>query len=56
LVELGGDEMIILKWILKMCDGEAWTVLIWLSIGTSAGVCDWGYELSGSLKCGAFLE
>ena len=37
LEDLGVDERIILKWILKKWDGEAWTVLIWLGIGTG----DW---------------
>jgi hypothetical protein len=29
---------IILKWILKKWDGEAWTGLIWLRIGTGGGL------------------
>ena len=28
---------IILKLIFKECDGEAWTVLIWIRIGTGGG-------------------
>jgi hypothetical protein len=31
---LGLDERIILKLILKNCDGESWTGLMWLRIGT----------------------
>ena len=30
----GADGKIILKLIFKNCDGEAWTGLIWLRIGT----------------------
>ena len=33
----GVDGRIILKRILKMWDGEAWTGLIWLHIGTGGG-------------------
>ena len=33
LEDLGIDG-IILKWICKKWDGEAWTVLLWLRIGT----------------------
>ena len=28
---------VILKWIIKKWDGDAWTGLIWLRIGTSGG-------------------
>jgi hypothetical protein len=34
LEDLGVDGKIILKCILKTSDGEAWTGLIWLRIGT----------------------
>jgi hypothetical protein len=30
----GVDGRIILNWIIKKWDGEAWTGLIWLRIGT----------------------
>jgi hypothetical protein len=36
LADLGVDERI-LKWIFKRWDGEAWTGLIWLRIGTGDG-------------------
>jgi hypothetical protein len=35
LKDVGIEERIILKWILKKLDGTAWTGLIWLGIGTS---------------------
>ena len=35
----GVDERIILKWTLRKWDGVAWTVLIWLRIGTGVGTC-----------------
>jgi hypothetical protein len=34
--DIGGSE--ILKWILETYDGVVWTRLIWLRIGTSAGL------------------
>jgi len=34
LEDLGIDN-IMLKWIFKKCDGEAWTGLVWLRIWTT---------------------
>jgi hypothetical protein len=37
LEDLGVDGRIILKFIFKQWDGEAWTGLLWLRIGTGGG-------------------
>jgi len=37
LEDLGVDGRTLLKWTLKNKDRLAWTVLIWLMVGTSVG-------------------
>jgi hypothetical protein len=37
LIDLDLDGRIILNWIFKKWNGEAWTGLIWLRIGTGGG-------------------
>jgi hypothetical protein len=37
LDDLGLDGRIILKYIFRVWNGEAWTGLIWLRIGTGSG-------------------
>jgi len=56
LEDSGLDERIILRWIFRKWDGRAWTGLIWLRIGTGEGSFKRGNELSGSIKCGEFLD
>jgi hypothetical protein len=53
---LGVDGRIVLKWMSKRWDGTAWTGLICLGYGQVAGTCECGNELSGSIKCGEFLD
>jgi len=38
LGDLGIDVRIILNWIFKNWDGEAWSRLVWLRIGTCGGL------------------
>jgi hypothetical protein len=35
---------------------RVWTGLIWLRIETGGGIFESGNELSGSIKCGEFLD
>ena len=48
--------MVLLKWIFKKWDVEAWTGFICLRTGTGAGSCECGNEPSGSVKCGEFRD
>jgi hypothetical protein len=47
------DGRIILKWIFKQWDGQAWAGLICLRIGQVAGPCECDSEPSGSIERGA---
>jgi hypothetical protein len=38
LEDPGVDRRIILKWIIKLWDGEAWTGLIWLKTRSCGGL------------------
>jgi len=41
---------------LKEIGWGAWNGLIWLRRWTEGGTCEYGNELSGSIKCGEFLD
>jgi hypothetical protein len=50
------DGRIILQWIFKKWNGEAWTRLIWFRIGTvGGGTFECNIDLTGSIKCRNFL-
>ena len=48
------DGRIILRRIFRKWKGVVGTGWSWLRIGT--GICEYGEELSGSIKCGEFLD
>ena len=50
------DGRIILRWILKKWERVVETGWSWLRIGQMAGACEYGNELSGSIKCREFLD
>jgi hypothetical protein len=54
LEDLGIDGRMILKWIFKKCDGEAWTGSNWPRMWT--GGCECGNEPLGTIKCGEFRD
>jgi hypothetical protein len=56
LEDLGIDENIILKMILKKLDWKALRRLLCLSIRTGTNACECVNELSGYLKCGQILD
>jgi hypothetical protein len=40
-----------LKW-----DGEAWTGMLWVRMGTGGGAGECGNKFLGLIKCGKFLD
>ena len=54
--DLGVDGWIILGWISRSLDVGIWTGLGWPRIERGGGTCECGNELSGSVKCGEFLD
>jgi len=50
------DGRIILKWIYKKWDGETCVYSSGSGKGQAVGICERGKELSGSIKCGEFLD
>ena len=46
---------IILKWILKKCDGKQWIGFICLKIRSSGGCCEFGDEIPPFIKCFKFF-
>jgi hypothetical protein len=47
---------IILRWNFRKWDVGVWTGSSWLMIVTGKGTCENSNELSGSIKCGEFLD
>jgi hypothetical protein len=56
LEDLGIDENIILKLILKKWDWMAWRRLLWFSIGNGMNACECVNCLSGYIKRGQILD
>jgi len=56
--DLGVDVWIILGWISRRWDVGIWTGLGWAGpgYGQVADACEHSNELSGSVKCGEFLD
>ena len=50
------DGSIILRWIFRKWEGVVGNGWSWLRIGRGGGTCEYGHELSGSLKGGEFLD
>jgi hypothetical protein len=56
LEDPGVDERIILKWTCERLDGGHGLDQSGSELGQVASSCEYGYEPSGSIKCGEFLE
>jgi hypothetical protein len=50
------DGRIILRLIFRKWDVGVWTGSNWLRMGSGGGICEYGNELSGSIKCREFLD
>jgi hypothetical protein len=50
------DGRIILRWIFRKWEGVVGTGWSWLRIGRGGSTCEYGDELSGSIKCEEFLD
>ena len=46
----------VLRWILRKWEGVVGTGWSWLRIGKGGGRFEYGNELSGSIKCGEFVD
>jgi len=55
LEDRGADWRTTLKWIFKKLDREAWIELMSEDRNKWRG-CEYGDELSGSIKCGEFID
>jgi len=51
----GVDGRMVLKLVLK-CNGEAWTIQIWLTVGTGGGLLWMRNESSDFMKYGEFFN
>jgi len=56
LENLSADGRIILRWIFRKCYVGHELDLAGPGYGKVAGTCECGNELSGSIKCGEFLD
>jgi len=50
------DGRIILRWIIRKWDVRVWLDRCVSGEGQVSGTCECGNELSGSIKCGEFLD
>jgi len=50
------DVGIILRWIFRKWVGVVGTGWSWLRVGRDGDTCEYGNELSVSIKCGEFLD
>ena len=50
------DDRIILRWIFRKWEGVVGLDGVGSGQGQVAGACEYGNELSGSIKCGEFLD